>query len=158
MEQVPQEVSEVFQQPATRGSILALESYLMGLQGTPEDIDDQLTDTLTEYFAPGIYARELPRKAGDIIIGKIHKYAHLSILLSGVVTVVTEFDTVTHEAPSVFVSQPGIKRAVYAHTDASFLTVHPTDETDTALIEKDIIAEDFPALDAFLKQLPKEIK
>ena len=50
------------------------------------------------------------------------------------------------KGPRVFVSKPGTKRAVYAHTDATTMTVHRTDETDFEKIEAELIEEDETAM------------
>jgi hypothetical protein len=38
---------------------------------------------------------------------------------------------------------PGTKRALYIHEDATWVTFHPTPETDLEKIETQLIAKDF---------------
>ena len=107
---------------------------------------------LTNLFAPGVYVRQIDLPEGSVVVGKIHKHAHVNMLMAGVVTVVSEFHTETFAAPRVWISEPGIKRAVYTHEDAMWMTVHPNpeDTTDLDAVEEDVIAPSYEALDAFL--------
>ena len=95
-------------------------------------------------FAPGIYVRILKMYAGDCIISKIHKTEHFAVVLEGRCTVV-KHDGTREEivAPRIFKTQPGTQRALYIHEDTTWATFHPTDKTDVAEIEKDVIASDW---------------
>lgn len=89
-----------------------------------------------------MYCRELFRPADTLIVGKCHRREHLYVVLSGTVTIAGEGYKETVTGPKVFVSRPGTKRAVYAHTNATTMTVHRTDETDLEKIEAELIEED----------------
>jgi len=95
------------------------------------------------HFSGGLYARELTLPKGSTVIGKIHKHAHLNVVLRGHVTVTTPFGTEDIKGPCIFESKPDTKRAVYAHEETVWLTFHPTDETDVDEIEKQIILPDY---------------
>lgn len=96
------------------------------------------------FFAPGSYGREITMPAGLVVIGKIHKHAHVNVLSKGVVHVFTEQDGLqTLRAPLTFVSHPGTKRVVLIEEEAVWTTVHVTDKTDLAEIEAEVIATDF---------------
>ena len=106
---------------------------------------------LQHVFAPGQVARTIQLPAGSIILGKIHKHRHLNILSSGHVSVQTEYGGVEDlHGPMTMTSPAGTKRAVYAHTDAVWTTIHLTDSTDLAEIEKELIAETFSDYEEFL--------
>jgi hypothetical protein len=108
---------------------------------------------LKHTFAPGTYAREIFLPAETFIVGKIHKHAHLNIVVRGRCTVVTEFGRCEIDAtrgPVTFTSDAGTKRALFVHEDTVWITVHRTDSTDLAEIEREIIAPDYPELDAFM--------
>ena len=95
------------------------------------------------YFADGMYCREVFREAGTLVVGAVHKKEHFYIVVSGTVSItdgLSESSEVT--GPKVMVSQPGTKRAVYAHTDAVCITVHKTDKTDLDEVEADLVEED----------------
>ena len=112
------------------------------------------------FFIPGVYVRVLFRKADTLVVGKCHRHEHVYIIASGTVTVIGDGYRETITGPKVLVSKPGTKRAVYAHTDATTMTVHRTDETDLERIEAELIEEDSTAMyDAFnqIKQTIKEL-
>lgn len=106
---------------------------------------------ITHYFAPAVYAREMWMPAGCLITGKIHLTEHLNILSQGRVTVSNKGDSITMIAPYTFVSPIGTKRAIYAHEDSTWTTIHATELEDPESIEAEIIAESFEELDAFIE-------
>jgi len=129
----------------SREQILTLETRMREF----EQIDCPLEHT----FAPGSYGRTIQLPKGALVVGKIHKHAHLNIVSRGLVTVVTEFgrhEIDARERPVVFTSQAGSKRALYCHEETWWTTVHLVESTDLAEIERDIIARDFVELDAFV--------
>ncbi len=92
-------------------------------------------------FAPGMYLRTLLIPAGMTVVGKTHKHAHFLMVLKGRARVVSEFGNDELGAGHVSVSQPGVKRAVYAIEDTLFATVHVNkdDGQDLAAIEAEHI-------------------
>lgn len=98
------------------------------------------------HFADGMYARVLPRPAGTLIVGKVHKREHFYIVAKGRVQVSTDGETKTLEAGTVLVSKPGTKRAVLALEDSICLTVHRTKYKNLQKIEKQLIEPDATAL------------
>jgi quercetin dioxygenase-like cupin family protein len=94
-----------------------------------------------------MYLREVWRPAGCVIVGKVHKREHFYILLSGEITVTGDgIAPQRYQAPMIFVSPPGTKRAVYAHVDSVCITVHATESRDLDEIEKELIEPDTEAL------------
>jgi hypothetical protein len=91
------------------------------------------------HFADGMYARELHIPAGVVLTGEIHKTQHLAMVAAGSITVWTEDGMKRLDAPSLFVSQPGAKRAGYAHEYTVFITFHATTETDPEKIREAVI-------------------
>ncbi len=132
-----------------RASILNLETAMQKLPGY--DLEGKELCQITHYFAPGMYAREMKVPAGCLLTGKIHLTEHLNILSQGRVSVSNKGESVTMEAPYTFVSPVGTKRAIYAHEDSTWTTIHATDLTDPDEIEDEIIAESFQELDALLE-------
>jgi hypothetical protein len=133
--------------PVPRAALLLLER---ATEAQPEQLD---LDAMTSHtFAPGVYARTIEIPEDCFVIGKIHKHAHLNFLQSGVVTVASEFHTETFSAPRMWVSEPGIKRAVLALEDTVWVTIHPNPDntTDLKVMEGEVIAPSYAALDAFL--------
>ena len=91
------------------------------------------------HFADGMYAREVHRPAGCLIVGKIHRREHFYIVTKGKVAVLMEGEAKIYEAPCVLISKPGTKRVVYAIEDSVCLTVHRTSLVDLDQIEEELI-------------------
>lgn len=108
---------------------------------------------LTHTFAPGIYARSIFIPKHTLVVGKIHKHAHLNMLIEGTVVVATEEGPVVYEAPRLMTSKAGTKRVLYTYTDVRWTTFHVTDKTDPDEIEEEIIAKTYQELDA--SQIPE---
>ena len=105
---------------------------------------------LQHVFAPGAYARTIFIPAGTVVVGKIHRHAHLNILSQGTVCVMTETEGDRQlTGPLTMVSPPGTKRAVYAVTDVVWTTVHLVQSTDLDEIEAEVIAPTFEDYERF---------
>lgn len=136
-----------------RQTILTLQDEMQQLiesgaaQSTLEDC------TLKHYFTPKddkygccTYAREMMIPKGTFIIGKIHRHQHLNFISKGRVKVFTEFGAKYLEAPCTFISEVGLKRAVYAEEDTLWTTVHLTEfekESELDKIENEVIAPSY---------------
>lgn len=94
---------------------------------------------VVNHFSYGVYGRELRVPADSVIVGLIHKFANLNVLLEGEMTVMTENGPQRVGPGFLIVSPPGTKRAAYAHTACRWLTVHGTHETDVDRIEQKFI-------------------
>lgn len=103
---------------------------------------------LTHTFAPGAYFRVIFVKKDTLIVTKIHKYAHITVLMQGSALVATEEGPVMFEAPKVLTTKAGTKRAIYTKTDVLWGTFHVTEKTDLDEIEDELIAKDFASFDA----------
>jgi len=121
--------------------ILRLERAMEDLPGY--DKKGETLCNITHHFAPGVYAREMFQPAGVLITGKIHLTEHLNILSQGMVTVSNKGESITLTAPYTFVSPVGSKRAIYAHEDSVWTTIHATELEDPEEIEAEITAETF---------------
>ena len=109
--------------------------------------------TLKHYFTPKdekygccTYAREMLIPKGTLIIGKIHRHQHLNFISKGKVTVFTEFGQKHLVAPCTFISEVGLKRAVYAEEDTLWTTVHLTEhvgEENLDKMEAEVIAPSY---------------
>tara|TARA_B100001287_G_scaffold37697_1_gene26993 strand:+ start:328 stop:942 length:615 start_codon:yes stop_codon:yes gene_type:complete len=111
-------------------------------------------------FADGCYIREIFNPAGELLVTKIHKKEHPFFLMKGKMSILTDNGIIHIQAPYHGITKPGTKRIIYTHTDCIFVTVHATNKTNVAEIEKEVIAEDFndPTINLeTLKKLEKQI-
>lgn len=125
--------------PEVRKGVLRLEAFL-------KTLPDLFELPVKHHFAPGTYAREAFLPAGSIIVGKIHRHAHLNIVSRGDVTTLTEVGLRridAREFPVTFPSLPGMKRALYVHADTVWTTIHLTDKRNLEEIEAELIAPSF---------------
>jgi hypothetical protein len=110
----------------------------------------QVECPLQHSFIDGVYVRTIFIPAGTVIVGKIHKHSHANILSKGEVSVMTEAGGLERlVGPLTMTSPAGCKRAVYAHTDTTWTTIHRTDETDLEKIEDWVIAKTFEEYEQF---------
>lgn len=102
----------------------------------------QLDPPLEHYHTPELYGRRIFVKKDSHIITMVHKSEHITVALKGHCTVVDENGVKTEViAPSVFVTKPGTRRAVYAHDDVEWLTVHACALKELPDIEKALVCE-----------------
>ena len=130
-----------------RQAIMQVEATLRELKAVEHLPDPDCP--LSHVFAPGAYARTIFIPKDTLLVGKIHKHAHLNMLMQGKVSVATEEGPMLLEAPQVMCSKAGTKRVVYTHTDTIWTTVHLTESTDLDEIEEQIIAKTYEEFDAF---------
>lgn len=72
----------------------------------------------------GVYGREMKLKAGNLIMGKIHKYEQLNILAEGEAIVYSIDGEARIKAPYVFIGSAGAERVIFAVTDLTWITAH----------------------------------
>lgn len=128
-------------QATFRHDIQALQKHLDKV--VAEDASQEFHPPVEHFFAPGLYSRVMTIPPGGIIVGKIHKHAHMNVISKGVIDVLTEFSVVRYVAPVTFVSEPMTKRCVQAVEEAVWTTIHATNETDIEKIEAEIIAPNY---------------
>ena len=140
---------------ATRDEILNVQDSLMSGVAQGSLVAPEMP--LKHYFTDGAYARELTMPAGVMVVGKIHKHAHLNFITKGKVAVVTEFGKEVYTAPYTFISEPGTKRVVYILEDTVWTTVHVTQETDLEKIEDYVIAKSFDEYDEYIRSRKEQL-
>lgn len=102
------------------------------------------------HFSPGVYAREMHIPAGAVVVGKIHKFENMLMLVSGIAELRDGENAITVRAPRLWVSPPGVQRAVFAITDCIFMSVHGTEKRDVNEIEAELIAQNALEYEQFL--------
>lgn len=139
-------MDDVIEKPnmPTRAQVTEIENILRESPQTEMPV--------TNYFSEGVYGREIFIPAGTIIVGKIHKFSSLNVLVSGDIGVLTNNGMKRISPPFVEVSPPGTKRIAYAITDTRWLTVHGTTETDVEKIEQHFIAQNEQEFIAFCQE------
>lgn len=117
---------------------------------------EQTEFPVTHHFAPSVYARQMDAKAGTLVVSKMHATEHLNMLMKGSLTIMTEDGIQFLQAPAIITSKAGTKRVGYFHEDTTWVTIHPTDETDLDAIENLVIVPQTNEIE-FLKQIKGEL-
>ena len=135
---------------AVRAKILRLQDAMMA----DPRFDRECKDFPVKHFkAPGMIGRQMLIPKGGLIVGKIHKHAHLNQISYGHVRVLTETGPMEIVGPHTFTSEPGTKRVVIALEDTLWTTFHlnpneydPESEADMRKLEDEIIAKSYDEL------------
>lgn len=133
-------------------AVLSARAMLVHLQNACMALDDahrmDESPPLRHLFAPGIYCREIHLPADSVVVGKIHRFEHVSIISKGRVTVFDERGEHTYCAGDSFVSPAGTKRAVLTHEATIWTTIHPNadDERDVSVLEARYTAAEYAEL------------
>ena len=129
--------------PEFRSRVVELENRINSLD--KEHKIEPADCPLKHLFSDGMYVREVTVPQGTVVIGKIHKHNHVWFLLTGMISVADENDTVDHIAPCYVEAPAGSKRMIYAHEDSVWVNVHanPTNTQDLKELEDLIIAKDY---------------
>jgi hypothetical protein len=126
--------------PDIRQSLMALQEVI---KSHPDSFD---TLDVMHHFADGIYCRTVLMRAGEFIVGKIHKKEHIVVVSAGRARVVSEeFGAKEIIAPAVFKSRPGVKRALHIVEDMVWTTIHKnaSNTEDMSELEEQLIAKDY---------------
>lgn len=142
-----------FNDAALRPKIFAIEKEMRNLPAIDPNCTFIELDVI-HHHSDGVYARELHIPKDTVLVGKIHKYQNLNMLIKGELSVSIGDEIERIKAPYIVSSKPGTKRIAYAHEDSIWVTVHGTNEMDLAIIEQHFIAQDEAEYLAFCKQEP----
>ena len=144
-EEIPVEVN--LPEIHVRNYLETLENFLLQFP--------QIDLPLKHTFPSGVYVREIFLPKDSIVIGKIHRHDHLNFISYGDVTVLTKDGRKRVKGPATMISSAGTKRAVYAHEDTVWTTVHanPKNETDLEKLENEIICKNYDEFRLFDKEL-----
>jgi len=96
---------------------------------------------LTNFFAKGLYARQLFIPKGTTITGCMHRFDGLTIMLSGDIEVYDGDKVERINTPFIKVSPPGTQRSFHALEDTTWICFHPTSSKDLGEIKKEFITD-----------------
>ncbi len=80
----------------------------------------------------GMYIREITIPANTSIVGRVHLYPYVDIMLSGDITIVSsdEPEPIRYTGHNVMFGVPGRKRTGFAHEETKWVTIHRSDIKD----------------------------
>jgi len=92
----------------------------------------QLTDEdyqLKEYYSGGLYCRQITIPAGALITGRIYKFDHIEMMVSGEITIISaDGPKNTYEGFNVISAKSGKRQAGLAISDTVWMTVNQVPE------------------------------
>ena len=98
----------------------------------------QVEIPLRHCFGNKVYVREMTAPKGSILIGKMHKYKQVNIVVKGDISVLTEDGWKRMKSGEMFESPAGIKRAGFTHEDTVWTTICGTEETEVDKAEDEL--------------------
>ena len=129
----PKETSDCFNEIIAVGNTLPVPRTIEKIERMEEVIlqHPQVELPVNHYFGQDVYVRELFFKKGTIATGRVHKFDHISILISGHMTIWTPEKGV-HDVfgPSITEVNSGMKRAGFAHTDVHWCCAYGVKDLD----------------------------
>lgn len=112
----PEDSPVVADKPTTRQQIERLEGHLLAWP--------QVEIPAQHKFAPGLYFREIRIPAGTLMTGRVHRFEHVSVMVSGEMTTLVDGEMRRIAGYHPFIAPAGTKRVGYAHTEVIWVTVH----------------------------------
>ena len=113
---------------ASRGSLKERRAILDGIEEQMLQ-EDQVEIPATETLHGGMYAREIFIPKGVMLTGKIHKFDHFDVMLSGDISVSTDTGEIKRLSGYHMMSgSAGKKRIGFAHEDTHWITFHSAPE------------------------------
>ena len=98
----------------------------------------QVEVPLRHCFGNKVYVREMTAPKGAIIIGKLHKFKQVNIVVKGDISVLTEDGWKRLKSGDMFESPAGVKRALVTHEETVWTTICGTEETDVDKVEDEL--------------------
>lgn len=90
---------------------------------------DQVEIPVEHMFHGDIYARKIMIPKGTLLTGRIHKFDHFDIMISGDISVSTDTGEIKRLTGfNLMKGDKGKKRAGYAHEDTHWVTFHSAEE------------------------------
>lgn len=144
-------------------AVLTARAKIMSIQQSCQALDDghrmDESPPVVNLLSPGIYCREIHLPADSVVVGRIHRFEHVSIISKGRVTVFTENGEEQYKAGDAFVSPAGTKRVVWSHEDTTWTTIHPNpdDEQDIETLENRYTAMEYAELGMTVGELLEDL-
>ena len=137
----------------TLRSLTDIEGIVAGTEDSPI-VTDSKEIPIEHFFMDGVYVRQMTMYKGTVVVGAIHKHLHMCFLLKGHLSVASRQGVKEYIAPCFIISNPGIKRVLYAHEDSVWYNTHrnPSGTKDVKQLEKEIVATSYKEYEQYTKK------
>lgn len=112
-----------------------LKNYFNGTEQAAKELP------LEHFICNKTYTRQITLPKDILLTGKVHNFDHTSILSKGDVSVMTPEGVTRIKAPATWISKAGTKRLIYVHEEAIWATIHQSEHTIVADLEKELVHE-----------------
>lgn len=103
---------------------------------------DQIELSIKHKFAHGLYYREIFIPRGTVMSGRVHKFDDMNVIYFGDMEIISESGVRRVTGPASFTGRAGVKQWGHAMADTLWATIHATDLTDLAEIEKALFEDE----------------
>ena len=119
-------------------NVVIANNDIEGVYGDGKSLVNNDTFPITHDFSDKLYMRKMSMPANSLVVSAIHHTDHFWFLMTGVILVTTDNETVEHIAPCYEKSIKGAKRLIHCIDDCVFINVHknPTNTQNMNEIEK----------------------
>ena len=137
-----------------RESIFSLEDKINETLSIDPDLEAEIP--VKHRFSGDMYMREITIPAGTLLTGRIHKFDHFDIMLSGKIMVSTDDgEPRIMEGLHLMEGKAGKKRAGYALEDTHWITVHSAQERNPEEMYEFLTCGTFEELGEFYQELSR---
>ena len=120
---------------------------------------DQVEIPVNHRFHGDMYLREITLKKDTLLTGRIHKFDHFDIMLSGKIIVSTDDGQVKEMSGlNIMKGKAGKKRAGYVLEDTHWITIHSAQEQEPENMVEFLTVETFEELHEFNEHLALALK
>ena len=133
----------------SRNGLEAIEAWVNSMSAAYKECPYEIFHS----FADGMYTREIHIKAGDIIVGKIHKKEYFINMLKGKGWIISEHGCKEVIAPCRFTAKAGAKHIGFFVENTVWTDTSRTEATNIEDAEKDIFADSYEELDEYMNTI-----
>jgi len=121
-------------------NFMIANNHVDGVLGDGKKLVDDELIPIKHKFSDQLYMRQMNMPSGSIVVSAIHHTHHFWFLLTGVIFVTTNGETVEHIAPCFEKSIKGAKRLIECVKDCVFINVHknPSNTKNMKKIEESL--------------------
>ena len=94
---------------------------------------------VTNVIADGVLARTVLMPKGEIVVGEIHKYESINILVKGELKVWVNGEVIHLKAPYMVKSKANTRKVAYIIEDVVWTSIHRVTSTNLDDIEDEVI-------------------
>ena len=100
---------------------------------------EQVGVEVLHHFTAGVYAKQARIPAGITLTQHVHVHDHMSVLAQGQVFVEVDGHRQSYIAPHCLTIKAGKVHSIHAVTEAVWLCIHATDDTDPETVDQTIL-------------------